>query len=96
MLGIKYVIENKLQNNTDYNTNTRFTLENPVGKNQPSMQIQLGGNHGPLKPCTTRRKPWATKTMCLKPLTSLLIPNSRLTLTCKCSFLVREKNKSFL
>ena len=27
MLGIKYVIDNKLQNNTDYNTNTRFTLE---------------------------------------------------------------------
>ena len=51
MLGIKYVIENKLQNNTDYNTNTRFTLENPVGKNQPSMQIQLARNHGPLKPC---------------------------------------------
>ena len=29
--------ENKLQNNSDYNSNTRFTLENPVGKNQPSI-----------------------------------------------------------
>ena len=37
MLGIKYVIENKLQNNSDYNDNTRFTLENPLGKNQPSI-----------------------------------------------------------
>ena len=46
MLGIKYVIENKLQNHTDYNTNTRFSLENPVEKNQPSMQIQLARNHG--------------------------------------------------
>ena len=51
MLGIQYVIENKLQNNTDYNTNTRFTLENPVGKDQASMQIQLARNHEPLKPC---------------------------------------------
>ena len=48
------------------------------------MQIQLA------------KRPGATKTMCLKPLTSLRIPNSRLTLTCKCSFLVIEKNKSFL
>ena len=37
MLGIKYVIENKLQNNSDYNSNTRFTLQNPVGKNRPSI-----------------------------------------------------------
>ena len=37
MLGIKYVIENKLQNNSNYNTNTRITLENPIGKNQPSI-----------------------------------------------------------
>ena len=29
--------ENKLQNNSDYNSKTRFTLENPVGKNQPSI-----------------------------------------------------------
>ena len=54
MLGIKYVIENKLQNNIDYNTNTRFTLENLVGKNQPSMQIQLARNHRPLKPCALK------------------------------------------
>ena len=45
------MIENKLQNNTDYNTNTRFSLENHVKKSQPSMQIQLARNHRPLKPC---------------------------------------------
>ena len=28
MLRIKYVIENKLQNNSNYNNNTRFTLKN--------------------------------------------------------------------
>ena len=37
MLGIKYVIENKLQNNSYYNRNDRFTLENLIGKNQPSI-----------------------------------------------------------
>ena len=41
MLGIKYVIENKLQNNSHYNNNTKFTLENPVGKNQPSITYLL-------------------------------------------------------
>ena len=46
MLGIKYVIENKLQNNRNYNNNTRFTLENLLGKNQPMER-----NQGPLKPC---------------------------------------------
>ena len=51
MLGIKYVIENRLQNNTDYNTNTSFTLEKLAGEKQPSMQIQVARNHGALKPC---------------------------------------------
>ena len=37
MLGIKYVIENKLQNNKDYNSNTRFIVENLVGENHPSI-----------------------------------------------------------
>ena len=37
MLGIKYVIENKIQNNSYYNRNTRFTLENLIGKNKPSI-----------------------------------------------------------
>ena len=37
MLGIKHVIENKLQNNSNHNSNTRFTLENVVVKNQPSI-----------------------------------------------------------
>ena len=66
MLRIKYVIENKLQNNSDCNAIL-----------QPYLWVSLNAN-------TTSKKPGATKTMCLKPLTSLLIPKPRLTLTCKC------------
>ena len=82
MWGIKYVIENKLQNSSDYNNNTRFTLENLVGKNQPSIiDLLLAGQR------------YQEHLSC--SLTSLLIPKSRLTLTCKCSFLVIEKNNSW-
>lgn len=37
MLGIKYVIKNKLQNNKKHNNNARSTLEKPARKNQPSI-----------------------------------------------------------
>ena len=48
------MIENKLQNNKDYNSNTRFIVENLVGENHPSI---------PCSRCLLRREALSTTQM---------------------------------